>query len=82
MTEIENDQKLKILIIGPNSINQWNNTYLKRFKLSPRISDEQMLYVSNVFIFAATVIPRRENLLVINVTQLEKDAILVCYDSE
>lgn len=30
---------------------------------------------------SATVIPRRENLNVINVTQLEKDAILVCYDN-
>ncbi|XP_046751986.1 mitogen-activated protein kinase kinase kinase kinase 5 isoform X10 [Diprion similis] len=30
---------------------------------------------------SATVIPRRENLQVINVTQLEKDAILVCYDN-
>lgn len=30
----------------------------------------------------ATVIPRRENLHVINVTQLEKNAILVCYDSK
>lgn len=33
-------------------------------------------------IFAATVIPRRENLHAINVTQLEKNAILVCYDSK
>ncbi|XP_076249333.1 MAP4K3-like protein hppy isoform X2 [Calliopsis andreniformis] len=30
---------------------------------------------------SATVIPRRENLNVINVTQLEKNAILVCYDN-
>ncbi|XP_076396793.1 MAP4K3-like protein hppy isoform X11 [Megachile rotundata] len=30
---------------------------------------------------SATVIPRRENLHVINVTQLEKNAILVCYDN-
>ncbi|XP_035741943.1 mitogen-activated protein kinase kinase kinase kinase 5-like isoform X3 [Vespa mandarinia] len=30
---------------------------------------------------SATVIPRRENLHVINVTQLEKDAILVCYEN-
>ncbi|XP_024940380.1 mitogen-activated protein kinase kinase kinase kinase 5 isoform X17 [Cephus cinctus] len=30
---------------------------------------------------SATVIPRRENLQVITVTQLEKDAILVCYDN-
>ncbi|XP_012063291.1 PREDICTED: LOW QUALITY PROTEIN: mitogen-activated protein kinase kinase kinase kinase 5 [Atta cephalotes] len=30
---------------------------------------------------SATVIPRRENLNVINVTQFEKDAILVCYDN-
>ncbi|XP_043281195.1 mitogen-activated protein kinase kinase kinase kinase 3 isoform X7 [Venturia canescens] len=30
---------------------------------------------------SATVIPRRENLQVINVTQLEKDSILVCYDN-
>nr|CAD7454641.1 unnamed protein product [Timema tahoe] len=29
----------------------------------------------------ATVVPRRENIKVINVTQLEKDAILVCYDN-
>ncbi|XP_054281916.1 mitogen-activated protein kinase kinase kinase kinase 5-like isoform X7 [Macrosteles quadrilineatus] len=29
----------------------------------------------------ATVIPRRENLQIINVTQLEKDAILVCYSN-
>ncbi|XP_046675812.1 mitogen-activated protein kinase kinase kinase kinase 5 isoform X4 [Homalodisca vitripennis] len=29
----------------------------------------------------ATVVPRRENLQIINVTQLEKDAILVCYSS-
>ncbi|XP_070517947.1 mitogen-activated protein kinase kinase kinase kinase 5 isoform X7 [Cardiocondyla obscurior] len=30
---------------------------------------------------SATVIPRRENLNVINVTQFEKDAILVCYEN-
>lgn len=36
----------------------------------------------NKNIVSATVIPRRENLNVINVTQFEKDAILVCYDSE
>lgn len=36
----------------------------------------------NKNIISATVIPRRENLNVINVTQFEKDAILVCYDSE
>ncbi|KAF7992576.1 hypothetical protein HCN44_004920 [Aphidius gifuensis] len=30
---------------------------------------------------SATVIPRRENLNVINVTQIEKDAILVCYNN-
>ncbi|KAK0092753.1 hypothetical protein PV326_000675 [Microctonus aethiopoides] len=30
---------------------------------------------------SATVIPRRENLQVINVSQFEKDAILVCYDN-
>ncbi|XP_034948366.1 mitogen-activated protein kinase kinase kinase kinase 5 isoform X2 [Chelonus insularis] len=30
---------------------------------------------------SATVIPRRENLQVINVTQFEKDSILVCYDN-
>ncbi|XP_066597535.1 mitogen-activated protein kinase kinase kinase kinase 5 isoform X8 [Prorops nasuta] len=30
---------------------------------------------------SATVIPRRENLNVINVTQLEKDAFLVCYEN-
>ncbi|XP_011263795.1 mitogen-activated protein kinase kinase kinase kinase 5 isoform X2 [Camponotus floridanus] len=30
---------------------------------------------------SATVIPRRENLNVINVTQFEKDVILVCYDN-
>uniref|UniRef100_A0A1B6D1M6 Mitogen-activated protein kinase kinase kinase kinase n=1 Tax=Clastoptera arizonana TaxID=38151 RepID=A0A1B6D1M6_9HEMI len=29
----------------------------------------------------ATVIPRRENLNIINVTQLEKDSILVCYSN-
>lgn len=29
----------------------------------------------------ATVVPRRENLHVINVTQLEKDSILVCYSN-
>ncbi|XP_067007680.1 mitogen-activated protein kinase kinase kinase kinase 5 [Anabrus simplex] len=29
----------------------------------------------------ATVVPRRENINVINVNQLEKDSILVCYDS-
>uniref|UniRef100_A0A1B6LQR5 Mitogen-activated protein kinase kinase kinase kinase n=1 Tax=Graphocephala atropunctata TaxID=36148 RepID=A0A1B6LQR5_9HEMI len=29
----------------------------------------------------ATVVPRRENLQIINVTQLEKDAILVCYSN-
>lgn len=28
----------------------------------------------------ATVIPRRENLNIVNVTQLDKDIILVCYD--
>lgn len=28
----------------------------------------------------ATVIPRRENLDIVNVTQLDKDSILVCYD--
>ncbi|XP_074095517.1 MAP4K3-like protein hppy isoform X2 [Cotesia typhae] len=30
---------------------------------------------------SATVIPRRENLHVINVTQFEKDSILICYDN-
>lgn len=30
---------------------------------------------------AATVVPRRENLNIVHVTQLDKDAILVCYDS-
>ncbi|XP_018917737.1 mitogen-activated protein kinase kinase kinase kinase 5 isoform X3 [Bemisia tabaci] len=30
----------------------------------------------------ATVIPRRENMKIVNVTQLEKDAILVCYDNK
>ncbi|XP_031356192.1 mitogen-activated protein kinase kinase kinase kinase 5 isoform X4 [Photinus pyralis] len=29
----------------------------------------------------ATVIPKRENLNVVDVTQLEKDAILICYDN-
>ncbi|KAL1516557.1 hypothetical protein ABEB36_000461 [Hypothenemus hampei] len=29
----------------------------------------------------ATVIPRRENLNIVNVTQLDKDVILVCYDN-
>lgn len=29
----------------------------------------------------ATVIPRRENLDIVNVTQLDKDSILVCYDN-
>ncbi|XP_073994989.1 MAP4K3-like protein hppy isoform X3 [Rhodnius prolixus] len=29
----------------------------------------------------ATVVPKRENLQIINVTQLEKDAILVCYSN-
>ncbi|XP_057661325.1 mitogen-activated protein kinase kinase kinase kinase 5 isoform X2 [Diorhabda carinulata] len=29
----------------------------------------------------ATVIPRRENLEIVNVTQLDKDSILVCYDN-
>lgn len=28
----------------------------------------------------ATVIPKRENLNIVNVTQLDKDSILVCYD--
>jgi len=42
-----------------------------------------MLYFFyNKNVVSATVIPRRENLNVINVTQFEKDAILVCYDSE
>lgn len=38
-----------------------------------------------VFFFCyntATVVPRRENINVTNVSQLEKDAILVCYDSK
>lgn len=39
-------------------------------------------FLHNKNIVLATVIPRRENLNVINVTQFEKDAILVCYDSE
>lgn len=39
-----------------------------------------LFYNKNIVL--ATVIPRRENLNVINVTQFEKDAILVCYDSE
>ncbi|XP_011500571.1 PREDICTED: mitogen-activated protein kinase kinase kinase kinase 5 [Ceratosolen solmsi marchali] len=30
---------------------------------------------------SATVIPRRENLQVVSVAQLEKDAILICYDN-
>lgn len=29
----------------------------------------------------ATVIPKRENLNIVSVTQLEKDSVLVCYDS-
>lgn len=29
----------------------------------------------------ATVIPKRENLNIVNVTQIEKDSILVCYDN-
>nr|CAH7723974.1 unnamed protein product [Callosobruchus chinensis] len=29
----------------------------------------------------ATVIPRRENLNIVNVTQLDKDSVLVCYDN-
>ncbi|KAJ8867575.1 hypothetical protein PR048_031377 [Dryococelus australis] len=33
------------------------------------------------YVFTATVVPRRENINVINVTQLEKDAILVCHDN-
>lgn len=39
-------------------------------------------FFCNKNIVSATVIPRRENLNVISVTQFEKDAILVCYDSE
>lgn len=30
---------------------------------------------------SATVIPKRENLQIVNVTQIEKDSILVCYDN-
>lgn len=29
----------------------------------------------------ATVIPKRENLNIVNVTQLDKDSILMCYDN-
>lgn len=29
----------------------------------------------------ATVIPKRENLNIVNVTQLDKDSILICYDN-
>lgn len=29
----------------------------------------------------ATVIPKRENLNIVSVNQLEKDAILICYDN-
>ena len=29
----------------------------------------------------ATVIPKRENLRIVSVQQIEKDAILVCYDN-
>ena len=29
----------------------------------------------------ATVIPKRENLNIVNVTQVDKDSILVCYDN-
>lgn len=29
-----------------------------------------------------TIVPRHETMKIINVTQLEKDAILVCYDSK
>lgn len=29
-----------------------------------------------------TVVPRHENLNLVNVSQLDKDTILVCYDSE
>lgn len=29
-----------------------------------------------------TIVPRHETMKIVNVTQLEKDAILVCYDSE
>lgn len=28
-----------------------------------------------------TIVPRHETMKIVNVTQLEKDAILVCYDS-
>ena len=41
-----------------------------------------IFYLMCAFYFLATVIPRRENLNIINVTQLEKDAILVCYSSK
>ena len=30
----------------------------------------------------ATVVSRQNNLNIVNVTQIEKDAILVCYDSK
>lgn len=33
-------------------------------------------------VLAATVIPRRENVNVIHVSQMDKDAIIVCYDGE
>lgn len=29
----------------------------------------------------ATVVPRRENLDIVNVTQLDKESIIVCYDN-
>jgi hypothetical protein len=31
---------------------------------------------------AATVIPRKEYLNAVNVTQLEKDTLMICYDSK
>jgi hypothetical protein len=46
------------------------------------LTHTQYLKVQPFFSFTATVVPRRENINVISVSQLEKDAILVCYDSK
>jgi hypothetical protein len=40
------------------------------------------LKIQSFYSFTATVVPRREYINVISVSQLEKDAILVCYDSK
>lgn len=66
-----------------------NSLFIYDLYLCSQTSESLIFMIEKIYhlfynknIISATVIPRRENLNVINVTQFEKDAILVCYDSE